>query len=200
MKDNQTRRKFIKSSLLTSTVPFLPSLTEVDAGAESQPNPMPPKTIADKKSIIGAYGPWAASLHGQPSLSFRNPRWKREQLASWKKEAVSKTREYLSAPPQPPTPKVQIDRTFEYDGLIIEELTWQLPYGSPAKAVVLKPKEAKGPLPAILALHDHAGKKYFGYRKIVKTGDDQHPLLDKPPQPTRCGSTSFLAHRIDSAT
>ncbi|MGV3559148.1 hypothetical protein [Larkinella arboricola] len=177
MKASQTRRKFIKSSLLTSTVPFLPPLTAVDAGDESHEQAMPRKTIAQTKSIIGSYGPWAASLQAQPSLSFRNARWKPEQLASWKKEAISKTREFLAAPPQPATPKVQIDRTYEYDGLIIEELTWQLPYGSPTKAVVLKPKGAKGPLPAILALHDHAGKKYFGYRKIVKTGDDQHPLL-----------------------
>ena len=42
---------------------------------------------------------------------------------------------------------------------------------------MLKPQGANKPLPAILGLHDHAGKKYFGYRKIVRTSDDQHPLL-----------------------
>ncbi|WP_229311582.1 alpha/beta hydrolase family protein [Larkinella rosea] len=129
------------------------------------------------KSIIGSYGPWAASLQRQGALSFRNDRWKPEQLARWKKEALTKTRELVAAPPQPATPSVRVDRTFEYDGLQIEELTWQLPYGRPTKAVVLKPKGVTGRLPAILALHDHGGKKYFGYRKIVKTGDDQHPLL-----------------------
>ncbi|KAA9355365.1 hypothetical protein F0P93_10480 [Larkinella humicola] len=133
--------------------------------------------VPETKSIIGAYGSWAAFLQAQPSLSFRNARWKPEQLTRWKKEALEKTRELVAAPPQPATPEVRIDRTFEYDGLTIEEISWQLPYGRPTRAVVLKPKGAKEPLPAILALHDHAGKKYFGYRKIVKTGDDQHPML-----------------------
>ncbi|GAB3271174.1 hypothetical protein GCM10027347_42290 [Larkinella harenae] len=176
MKFDPARRTFIKSSLLTSSVPFLPP--GLDAiWANQEDNPIPPGVAPETKSIIGAYGPWAASLHPHRALSFRNAEWKPAQLARWKKEAVSKTKELVSAPPQPAMPRVQIDRTFEYDGLVIEEISWQLPYGRPTKAVVLKPKGAKEPLPGILALHDHAGKKYFGYRKIVKTGDDQHPLL-----------------------
>ncbi|WP_421829172.1 alpha/beta hydrolase family protein [Larkinella sp.] len=177
MKSNQTRRTFIKASVLTGTVPFLPPGIGFDAVGEHQTNPMTPEMVPETKSIIGLYGSWAASLQTQPSLSFRNARWKPEQLTRWKKEALEKTRELVAAPPQPATPEVRIDRTFEYDGLMIEEISWQLPYGRPTRAVVLKPKGAKEPLPAILALHDHAGKKYFGYRKIVKTGDDQHPLL-----------------------
>ncbi len=45
---------------------------------------------------------------------------------------------------------------------------WQLPYGPPTEALFLKPKDATGPLPAILALHDHGGNKYFGHRKIAQ--------------------------------
>jgi dienelactone hydrolase len=52
-----------------------------------------------------------------------------------------------------------------------------LPYGGRTKAVVLKPQGSTKPLPAILALHDHGGKKYFGYRKIVKLSDHVHPLI-----------------------
>jgi len=59
----------------------------------------------------------------------------------------------------------------------VEELVWQLPYGPPTEAVFLKPEGAAGPLPGILALHDHAGKKYFGKRKISRAGGDPHPLM-----------------------
>ncbi|GAB3325347.1 alpha/beta fold hydrolase [Larkinella ripae] len=182
MKPKPSRRTFIKSSLLTGTVPFMPPLTtEEEMPALPQP-PASPVSAADKKSIIGGYGSWSSALRGPGTLSFRNPRWKPEQLARWKKEALQKTVELVAAPAQPALPAVKVERTFEYDGLLIEEVSWQLPYGEPTKAVILKPKNAQKPLPGILALHDHAGKKYFGYRKIVKTGDDQHPMLAEHQQ------------------
>ena len=37
----------------------------------------------------------------------------------------------------------------------VELLRWQLSFGPPTEAVFLKPKGAKGPLPGIVALHDH---------------------------------------------
>ncbi|MGA0557255.1 hypothetical protein ACO2Q8_11425 [Larkinella sp. VNQ87] len=182
MKANPSRRTFLKSSLLTGTVPFLPTASTWPDAWKTVNQPVVPDTSAETKSLIGPYGPWAMSLHSQPTLSFRNTRWKAGQLARWKQEALNKSRELLAAPSLPAIPGVTVDRTFEYDGLHIEELSWQLPYGRPTKALLLKPKNATGPLPAILALHDHGGKKYFGYRKIVKTGSDQHPLLAEHQQ------------------
>lgn len=41
----------------------------------------------------------------------------------------------------------------------------------------LKPAGAKGNLPAILALHDHSGRKYFGHRKISRPGGVELVLL-----------------------
>jgi dienelactone hydrolase len=67
--------------------------------------------------------------------------------------------------------------SYTFDGLTVEELTWQLPFGPPTKAVFLKPEGAQGPLPGVLALHDHGGVKYFGWRKITRTGPDTHPFL-----------------------
>jgi dienelactone hydrolase len=72
-----------------------------------------------------------------------------------------------------------VQHTFEYDGLAIEHLTWQLPYGPPTEALVLKPQGASGRLPGVLALHDHGGNKYFGTRKITRTSADPHPLMIK---------------------
>ena len=39
-------------------------------------------------------------------------------------------------------------------------------------------------LPGILAFHDHGGNKYFGTRKITKTGDSQHQLMKEHQQIT----------------
>jgi dienelactone hydrolase len=72
---------------------------------------------------------------------------------------------------------VTLKKQYTYDGLHIEELSWQLPYGRPTDAILLKPANATGRLPAILGFHDHGGNKYFGTRKITKTSDQQHPLM-----------------------
>ena len=72
-------------------------------------------------------------------------------------------------------PHARVHRQFTYDGLHVEELEWRLPYGPPTRALFLKPAGAHGPLPAVLALHDHGGNHYFGRRKIARTSDRPHP-------------------------
>ncbi len=128
-------------------------------------------------SIIGQYGPWASSLNeGKiPSHSFRKSEW--SNLATWKEAARKKLLDRMAIPDIGPTPKVTVKKQYTYDGLHIEELTWQLPYGRPTDAILLKPANATGRLPAILGFHDHGGNKYFGTRKITKTSDQQHPLM-----------------------
>jgi dienelactone hydrolase len=133
-------------------------------------------------SIIGQYGPWASSLNeGQlPSHSFRKSEW--TNLGTWKDAARKKLLDRMAIPNIGPTPKVTIKKQHTYDGLHIEELTWQLPYGRPTDAILLKPANATGRLPAILGFHDHGGNKYFGTRKITKTSDQQHPLMAEHQQ------------------
>ncbi len=128
------------------------------------------------KSIIGNYGSWAASLRPTPGkLSFRNPAWK--DVSSWKEKALAKAKELVASPGIGTTLPVRTEKKYVFDGLAIEELSWQLPYGNRTKAVILKPTNAQGRLPGILALHDHGGKKYFGVDKITRTSAQQHPLI-----------------------
>lgn len=63
------------------------------------------------------------------------------------------------------------------DGLHVEELAWPLAHGPPAEALLLKPAGAKGPLPAVLALHDHGGDRWFGLAKIARGGREPHPAM-----------------------
>jgi dienelactone hydrolase len=169
------RRDFIKTSV--SLLAFYLSLPTHSLSGMNAENMIMKKEINAGKSIIGAYGAWAASLlKPVAQLSFRNPAWK--DLASWKKQAVAKVKECVASPEaHDKVPKVTVDKKYIYDGLEIEEISWQLPYGNKTRAVVLKPAGINKPLPAILGLHDHAGKKYFGYRKIVRTGEEQHPMI-----------------------
>jgi len=128
-------------------------------------------------SVIGLYGPWAASLNeGKlPSLSFRRKEF--SNIEDWRSLAKTAVMKRMAIPNIGSTPQVMVNKKYTYDGLHIEELTWQLPYGRPTEAILLKPENAKGKLPGILAFHDHSGNKYFGTKKITRTSDQQHPSM-----------------------
>ena len=113
-------------------------------------------------------------------MSFRNNRF--QDLNDWQRQALDKTYELVSPPPLPNIPEVVVKSKYQYQGLEIEELQWQLPYGRPTEAILLKPSNASSPLPGVLALHDHGGQKYFGKRKITRTGDDMHPVMEEHQQ------------------
>jgi dienelactone hydrolase len=127
--------------------------------------------------MIGAYGPWAASLvdDGPAAFSFRRDAW--TDVEAWRPVARQRLLDRLARPDTGGTPEVTVRRQFTYDGLHIEELSWQLPYGPPTEAIFLKPAGVTRKLPGVLALHDHAGNKYFGKRKVAQTADEVHPLM-----------------------
>lgn len=129
------------------------------------------------ENMLGAYGPWAATLVGEEpgELSWRNPRW--DDLETWRAAGHDRLRQRLAAPPMPETPEVTIHAERVIDGVAITELSWQLPYGPPTEALLLKPTGVTGPLPAILGLHCHGGNKFFGRQKIADNGLEKHPLM-----------------------
>jgi dienelactone hydrolase len=160
-----SRRKFIKSAATIGSLPFLPLSLDLFSKSELM------ELTENPKSIIGHYGPWAASLMDDPApLSYRHPKW--SDLDQWRGLAREKLMELLAAPDTGGIPKVTVNKKYVYDGLEIAEISWQLPYGRPTEAIMLKPQGAKGPLPAILGLHDHGGNKYLGKRKITRTSDN----------------------------
>jgi dienelactone hydrolase len=131
----------------------------------------------DQLTMIGLYGPWAASLTANklPSFSFRNQEW--TDVESWRPNARQRVKDRMAIPDIGGLPEFRIKKEFEFDGLFIQEMEWQLPYGRATEATLLKPANAKKPLPGILAFHDHGGNKYFGKRKITRTENMQHPLI-----------------------
>ena len=128
--------------------------------------------------MLGAYGDWAAqTMQDPPRLSFRQPIYK--NVEAWRPVARARFRELLLAPGGAATPVASVQHKLEFEGLAIEHVQWQLPYGPPTEALVLKPAGAQGRLPAVVGLHDHGGNKYFGLRKITRMSKDPHPLMIK---------------------
>jgi len=82
----------------------------------------------------------------------------------------------LNFAPSEPTPKsVRVDRTWKKDGVSGEAVSWSVGYGPRTEGWILKPAGAKGPLPGIVALHDHGGVKFYGKEKIA---DDNRKPTD----------------------
>src|SRR5260370_36810688 len=127
-------------------------------------------------NMLGAYGDWAAHFaQDPPRLSFRRPG--AHGLEAWKRQARQRFRDALLQPDSGSTPAATVQHHVNYDGLAIEHLQWQLPYGPPTEALVLEPAGATGKLPGIVGLHDHGGNKYFGLRKITQMSNDPHPAM-----------------------
>ena len=165
----QIRRR----TLLESVAPLLASAA-APAEASGQADRLAEEPAP--ANMLGAYGGWAAGVMPDPArLSFRQPMF--GDAAAWRPLARAQFRERLMGPEGGATPVPAVLERLEFDGLQIEHLQWQLPFGPPTEALFLKPSGSRGRLPGIVGLHDHGGQKYFGMRKITRTGTDQHPVM-----------------------
>lgn len=122
------------------------------------------------KNILGNYGDLVFKvLDREREITHDDPNWKEKGRAKFK--------ELLLMPETGKDIRARVIERKNYDGLTIEEIAWQLPYGPETRAFLLKPEGVTEPLPGVLALHDHGGFKYFGKEKITRTSESQHPLL-----------------------
>jgi dienelactone hydrolase len=127
-----------------------------------------------RKSMLGAYGAWAARQlgDGPGRLSLRSP--DHRDVEAWRRVARARIGELIAEP------DVRVEHRSTRDGLDIEELSWQLPWGPRTSACLLKPDGATGRLPGVLALHDHGGFKYLGWRKMVRSQRGPlHPMVER---------------------
>ena len=168
-------REIPRRTLLESTAAAM-LLAAPGSGQETEHPPSQGETTTP--NMLGAYGKWAAEIiHDPPRLSFRQAMF--TDSGAWRPMARAQFRERLMQPGGASTPVPAVRRQFEFDGLSIEHLQWQLPFGPPTEALLLKPAGAKGKLPGIMGLHDHGGQKYFGMLKITRTSNDQHPVMQR---------------------
>ena len=132
--------------------------------------------LSSMKNMIGAYGPWAASMLPTEPSALSLQECPADEFESRRAAARARVLECMAPPPKQ-IPKPTVLRRFEYDGLEIEELSWPQPAGEPTQAWVFKPANATGSLPGVLALHDHGGFKFYGKEKIAQIGPEVHPRV-----------------------
>ena len=176
MKDSH-RRTFLKGLMLgAGSAALRPVLAESTARAAEQQG-LPQAVVPE--NMLGEYGPWAKKMlgDGPAKLSFLRDEFSRAGIGAWREKARARLLDCMAMPDSGGIPKAEVVNRVELEGLSIEHLRWQLPYGPPTEAMFLKPAGAKGRLPAILALHDHSGKKYFGHRKISRSTSEVDPLV-----------------------
>lgn len=118
---------------------------------------------------LGIYSDWvsaALAMRPQPPL------------APPGKETQKKILEAMGFSVGDETPRdVRLERQWEKDGVLGEEISWSVGYGPRTRAWLLKPVGAAGRLPGIVALHDHGAFKYFGKEKIAEGPEKPEPIL-----------------------
>lgn len=123
---------------------------------------------------LGEFSDWVAAAQQQQAL------W---PLALPGPDTQARVREVLGFCNGDDAPQdVRIERQWQTDsadGLIGEEISWSVGFGPRTKAWLFKPAHANGPLPGILALHDHGGFKFYGKEKISAGPDVIPPVLKR---------------------
>jgi dienelactone hydrolase len=118
---------------------------------------------------LGVFSDWVDEARRQGPLY---------PLAGPGRETRSRLRETLGFCDGPEAPlTMRTEATWEADGLAGEEISWSVGYGPRTHAWLLKPAGAGGPLPGVVALHDHGGFKFFGKEKIAAGPDAPLPVL-----------------------
>jgi dienelactone hydrolase len=118
---------------------------------------------------LGVFSDWVASARRQQSLY---------PTAMPGPETQALIREVLGFCHKDENPMdVKMEGRWEKDGLVGEEISWSVGYGPRTHAYVLKPANAKGPLPGIVALHDHSDFKFYGKEKIADGPEEPLSVL-----------------------
>lgn len=124
------------------------------------------------KPDIGIYQEMVESiaLSTKHCLSYLAKDW--TEVEVWRMRARAKVFKLLAFTP-PKTPlNVSVDARREEGNTVVENISYDMPYGPRTQGFFLYPKDRSGRLPAVVALHDHGGFKYYGKEKITAMPDE----------------------------
>lgn len=117
-----------------------------------------------------------ASASIKPALSFLAE--SRLDTEAWRRSVRAKVLELLAFNP----PDVQLNPTVngrrEETDVIVEEISYDMPFGPRTKGFFLYPKKRDGKLPAVVALHDHGEFFYYGKEKITSIQNEPRILTE----------------------
>jgi hypothetical protein len=122
---------------------------------------------------MGIYYPMLDALSARSlPFSFLSERW--TDTDEWIVNARAKVDELLAFNPPKVELNPKVESRLEADAVVLEEVSYDMPYGPRSHGFFLRPKEPRSNLSAIVALHDHGEFFYYGKEK----------LTDIPDQPT----------------
>ncbi|MCL2479292.1 MAG: acetylxylan esterase [Treponema sp.] len=131
------------------------------------------------KNLMGNYTKMAEEIAASNRYpdSYLADEW--DDICTWQRLVRGRVFNLLSYNP-PRTPlNSRIIKSFEHDGVQTELVSWDQPWGPPTEAYFMKPVGSSGKkLPAVIALHDHSGYKYYGKEKITAVPDEQETLRE----------------------
>lgn len=118
------------------------------------------------KPDLGIYYDIIDEMAGtQPSLSFLTRSW--PEVETWRTIARAKVFELLAFDPAKTPLNPSVDSRREEGNLVIEGISYELPYGLRTQGFFLYPKKRDGKLPVVVSLHDHGGFFYYGKEKVT---------------------------------
>ena len=143
--------------------------------AENPASPAPPTPhprvppLAELPPDLPNFHPmmaWLAREHA-PKLSFLDPQW--QSLEAWKTAARAVLRDRLGYAPAALPLQAGLVRREERDGFTLEVVNISATPAYHIPAHVLVPKNARGKLPAVLALHCHSAHYTWGHEKVLSS-------------------------------
>ena len=142
----------------------------VERAGASQASPQFPKPdLPNLHELID----WLAGTNN-PRLSFLDKQW--DSLAAWKRAARPAFRSLLHYDPKPERLAATLLRREERDGFTLETLRISATAAYEIPAWLLIPSNRSGPLPGVIAIHDHGGRYVWGHEKILSR-PDEHPAV-----------------------
>ena len=132
------------------------------------------------EKLLGNYAAMAGTIADscRYPCSFLAEEW--DDVSIWQRFVRGKVFELLSYNPPRTALNPKTLKTCIYDGVSVELVSWDQPFGPPTEAYFLKPlgTEHQGKLPVVAALHDHSGFKYYGKEKLTALPDEPDILRE----------------------
>ncbi|WP_217375841.1 acetylxylan esterase [Paenarthrobacter ureafaciens] len=144
---------------------------------------MPVTETAERPGAIAGYEDWPdyPARNTGPGTGFEGSSPAARQLAlTLGVPAVSGNLDYT------------VHREVEHDGVVTSLLGWQTGFGPRTAAWFVRPAEASGPLPGVVALHCHGGIKSHGAERLVAMPDGGTSSAHQPgPVPAGLRTTLY---------
>jgi dienelactone hydrolase len=119
---------------------------------------------------LGEYSDWVAYARSHAHLA-----WDRSRAPDTETIRALVRAELSVGDTPPEADDVRVEAAWEDGDVAGEVVSWSVGYGPRTKAWVLRPRNAPGPLPGVIALHDHSGFKWYGKEKVAVGPDGVAP-------------------------